>query len=248
MSYQVIKNNNFVVPATVSAVTMGNTPGVRIMAKVQRKNLRLDTAAEKILKIFHQEMQNLWTWDPTGASAFGGPLLDGQTMRGECKQLATAFYALLKTPAPYGFGMSSLDEQNNVVTWPPSQSGKSFISQHDQEYFGCKANVLKPNWQSLVGDNRFQPLRGWGDHKVVAVPLLGTTLYFDPCYNKVYLLIEEMAEYVIEGTDFNFVNKVAVVYSRARHRIGERVRFKNVGGDTPQALTIGALYIGPLSE
>jgi len=90
----------------------------------------------------------------------------------------------------------------------------------------------------LAGPGRFQNLYAWGNHKVLKVNCAGKMRYFDPCYNQVYLLPEEMADIVLTEQTFQKMPKGPPVVGQytGKDRFGRRVAFTSVGGATPDVL------------
>ena len=99
-------------------------------------------------------------------------------------------------------------------------------------------NVLKPDWDKFGHAARFQDLYAWGNHKVLKVKCADKFRYFDPCYNNVYLLPEEMADWRLTTEETGVMPKVgfSVLKYRGQDRQGRPVAFKAVGNATPDIL------------
>ena len=221
---------------SIDTSSFQGSPGQRILQALAQSREPMPFLEDRIavaMDLFHQEMQRLWTWRPSGASAAGGGLLDGAAKTGECAQLVSGFKALLLSPAPYGL---ALNEDNvSSIEWPQGGDVVLFVVKHERAYFGLHANVLKPDWQQRIGADRFQGLYAWGNHKVLRVNCNGRVRFFDPCYNNVYLLADEMADYRLSQTDVAGKIPVVVRY-RGRARMGGAVTFDAVGSATPEIL------------
>lgn len=207
------------------------------------------------MELYHEAMQGHWTWKPTGASGPGGALLDQSSMAGECAQLVSGFKVLLRAPLPYGFGL--IDQNVSIEEWPKGEVVILFVVKHAQAHFGLHPNVLRPDWVEHQGQERFQALYAWGNHKVVKVKCDNRLRYFDPCYNQVYLLPEEMADWTLTRSETILVAKQPVVTRyRGKDRYGHQVTFNAVGSATPDIIkqnvrTIDGYYpvlVGPVDS
>jgi hypothetical protein len=105
-------------------------------------------------------------------------------MRGYCGQLAGAFAALLRSPAPYGFGVVADTDEHTPVA-------DLFIANHPGPVFDLKPNVLRHDW--ATNGRPFLPLYAWGNHIVVRQG----GRFYDPCYNRVYPTKTAMERYVV---------------------------------------------------
>jgi hypothetical protein len=197
----------------------------------------LDDKIAVAMHLYHEAMQNLWKWRPTSASAAGAALLDGVAMSGECAQLVSGFKTLLRAPAPYGLGLPDGDIASEE--WPTT-GVVLFVVKHDTPYFGLHANVVSPDWKKPGDPVRFQRMYAWGNHKVLRVNCDGHARYFDPCYDQVYLLPEEMAEWRLTQADMGQDARRMPVVSqyRGRDRFGRPVAFRAIGGATPDLLKV----------
>jgi len=157
-------------------------------------------------------------------------------LQGECAQLVSGFKALLLAPEPYGFGLGEAEVASEE--WPKGRQIILFVVDHKKAFFGLHPNVLKTNWKALAGPARFQDLYAWGNHKVLKVNCAGKTRYFDPCYNQVYLLPEEMADIVLTQDEMIKMPKGGPVVGkyRGKDRFGRPIAFGAVGGATPDVL------------
>lgn len=254
--YQQLQSNNYVADHTITALAWNGTRGKQIMDLFAASTEPMPFIEDRIanaMDIFNTTMQGVWRWKPTGASAAGGAMLDAASLTGECAQLVSAFKALLCSPAPYGFGLP----ETEVVSeeWPQGRAILLFVVKHNGAVFGLHPNVLKTDWDTQNAANRFQPMYGWGNHKVLRVNCAGKTRYFDPCYNNVYLLAQEMADWILASEEIALVNRNPVVTRfRGRSRFGQAVSFASVGSATPEILkqqikTVDNYYpvlVGPL--
>ncbi|GBC62142.1 hypothetical protein DENIS_3105 [Desulfonema ishimotonii] len=161
-------------------------------------------------------------------------MLDQSDLSGECAQLVSGFKALLRAPAPYGFGLG--EQQVASEEWPKG-GVILFVVNHARVCFGLSANVLKPDWARYNAADRFQNLYAWGNHKVLKVSCDGKIRYFDPCYNQVYLLPGEMADQTLTQSEMGRVNRQPVVTRyQGRDRYGRAVTYDAVGSATPDIL------------
>ncbi len=142
--------------------------------------------AANIMDTFHNHMEMFWTWDPAHVTSNGASLLDGTKSSGYCGQLAHAFLALLRAPAPHGFGVEATTEE-----YKPD-GPDLFIANHPGPLFNLAANVLRHDWENQA--QPFLPLYGWGNHIVVKQG----DKYFDPCYNAIYAALPDMARYAVK--------------------------------------------------
>jgi hypothetical protein len=253
--YTTLQDARFSSTVAISVALWNGTRGKAIMDQLAISTEPMPFIEDRIavaMDLYHQAMQGHWTWRPSGASAAGGGLLDDSDMAGECAQLVSGFKTLLRAPAPYGFALTDL--QVSSEEWPKANV-LLFVVNHARTYFGLYPNVLKPDWTRYGGAARFQGLYAWGNHKVLKVDCGGKFRYFDPCYNQVYLLPEEMADWTLTQSDTALAGRVPVVSRyRGRDRYGRPVTFNAVGSATPDILrqnvrTVDGNYpvlIGPM--
>jgi hypothetical protein len=236
--YQQLQEGDYVITATINAAAWIGTRGKDIIEEFAVSDAPMPFLEDRIanaMHLFNREMQNARKWKPTGASAAGGGMLDAQNLTGECAQLVSAFKALLRSPAPYGFGLPDTDIASEE--WPVGREILLFVVKHTGPVFGLYPNVLKTDWDKLAGANRFQGMYGWGNHKVLRVNCGGRTRYFDPCYNNVYLLASDMADWVLNHEEMALLKGHPVVTKyKGRSRFGQAVSFGSVGSATPDIL------------
>jgi hypothetical protein len=78
---------------------------------------------------------------------------------------------------------------------------------------------------------------GWANHKVLKVNCKGKFRYFDPCYNQVYLMPQEMADWTLTDMETELINKQpCVTRYKGRDRSGRPVVFRAVGSATPEIM------------
>jgi hypothetical protein len=225
-------------PVGLNAMSWNGTRGKAIMDQFAVSQATMPFTADQIavaMDLYYQAMQGHWTWNPRSASANGAGLLDQDDLDGECAQLAWGFLTLLRSPAPYGFGLSQT--QASILEWPGTGSPIIlFVAEHAGAHFGLHPNILKNDWANLGGAMRFQNSYAWGNHKVVRVDV-GGSMYFDPCYNEVYLLPHEMADCTLTDTEFELMGKNPIMTKyRGKDRYGQPIEFKALGSATPEVL------------
>src|SRR5262249_35659746 len=230
--------------------TWEGTRGRDIMEQLKSSQEKMPLLEDRIavaMDLFRKAMQGHWIWQPTGASAVGSPLLDKvDNMAGECKQSVSGLESLLGAPKPYGLAL--LPGDVTIEEWPPQGSNiLLFVVDHKGPIFGLHPNVLHPNvlkekrTKSAVA--RFEDLYVWGNHKVLKVNCSDPsdrhqkTRYFDPCYDNVYVLPNDMARYTLTQSDTVQLNRIPVVDKyRGKDARGRPVAFKGVGSGTPEVL------------
>jgi hypothetical protein len=238
--YEALQTAKFApAPDAISPDLWNNTRGKVIMEKLNASTVPMPFLEDRIaaaMDLYQDTMKNHWTWKPQGASGTGAGLLDQSNLLGECAQLVSGFKALLRAPEPYGLGLD--DQDVSSKEWPEGGQIVLFVVNHKQPHFGLHANVLKPDWAKYAGATRFQDLYAWGNHKVLKVNCAGRVRYFDPCYNHVYLLPEEMADWVLTQAEMQQMPKGGPVVGqyRGKDRVGRPVTFRAVGGATPEIL------------
>jgi hypothetical protein len=183
--YQLLAQNKFILPPGTPADAADNTVGGMLMAQFAEKGWTWAANAVQIMDSFHNQMEMFWKWDPSRMMGAGAALLDGTPMSGYCGQLAHAFEALLRSPAPYGFGLAAETKEYQPTT-------ELFIANHLGPVFNLGANVLRNDWASQ--GRPFLPLYAWGNHIVV----LESGKYYDPCYNAVYNTLQQMARFSVK--------------------------------------------------
>src|SRR5688500_6394485 len=107
--YATLQDGRFASTVTVSPASWTGTRGKTIMDQLAASKEPMPFLEDRIavaLDLYHEAMKGHWTWKPQGASGLGGALLDQADMTGECAQLVSGFKALLRSPAPYGFGLT----------------------------------------------------------------------------------------------------------------------------------------------
>lgn len=137
---------------------------------------------DHLFRLFTEAAQNRFVWKRSSLKS--GELLDNtsNSVTGDCAQLARMLILLAQLPHPYGAGLAGNFE---IVTYS-GKYNKGFISNHEREVLRLKANTRLINSE--------QPTCYlWENHKVVS----HNGKFYDPCYNKIYQKLEEMAEYEI---------------------------------------------------
>lgn len=195
-------------PGPSDQSTFGATLGGRVMAEAVKKGWNAKTHMPEILDAFHRALVHFnWRWTPR--KGCGDPLaaaktLDGEIVHAECYVPANAFYQLLLALGPWGFGVP--DDQLSVKTYSGEKSiiggdpaggpklnpgirrandpAIGFISPHP----AAGVHHLPPNVFD-VGAQQMAELYAWYDHKVVKY----AGRYWDPCYNKSYIALQQMA-------------------------------------------------------
>ncbi|HEJ5025364.1 TPA: hypothetical protein SL662_006030 [Pseudomonas aeruginosa] len=137
---------------------------------------------DHLFRLFTEVAQNRFTWRRSNLKS--GELLDdtSNSVTGDCAQLARMLVFLAQLPIPYGAGLAG---KFDIATYS-GKHNKGFISNHEREILRLKANTRLINSE--------QPTCYlWENHKVVS----HNGKFYDPCYNKIYQRLEEMAVYEI---------------------------------------------------
>lgn len=213
--YQQIANGNYVVPPNTAPNAADNTVGGMMMAQFAQRNYTWPANAAQILSDFHNHMQMFWTWDPSQVNGNGAGLLDGTRMSGYCGQLAQAFMALLRTPAPFGFGVQAATAEYQPAT-------EMFLANHPGPVFNLNANVLRHDWDTNGRANA--PFYAWGNHIVVS----SGGQFYDPCYNATYAALSQMAPYSVSLNSALVNNAIVIESATVTSITGDEYTFQNV--------------------
>jgi len=128
--YETLQSNAFS-KASINPDLWNNTRGKVIMERLEASQEPMPFLEDRIavaMDLYHDAMQNHWTWRPQGASGVGGGLLDQSNLQGECAQLVSGFKALLRAPEPYGFGIA--DAEVSSKEWPEGNPVIMFVVDH----------------------------------------------------------------------------------------------------------------------
>ncbi|HEK1626331.1 TPA: hypothetical protein SMR28_004049 [Pseudomonas aeruginosa] len=137
---------------------------------------------DHLFRLFTEVAQNRFAWKRSILKS--GVLLDdtSNSVTGDCAQLARMLVLLAQLPIPYGAGLAG----NFDIATYRGKHNFGFISNHEREILRLKANTRLINSE--------QPTCYlWENHKVVS----HNGKFYDPCYNKIYQRLEEMAVYEI---------------------------------------------------
>lgn len=230
--YQQIANGNFIVPPATAANANDDTVGGILMAQFAQRNYTWPANAAQILSDFHNHMQMFWTWDPSQVAGTGAGLLDGTRMSGYCGQLAQAFEALLRTPAPFGFGVQAATAEYQPAT-------EMFLANHPGPVFGLESNVLRHDWDTNA--RAFAPVYAWGNHIVVQCG----GQYYDPCYNAIYPALPNMAPYSVTLNSALVNNAIVIESATVVSTTGDEYTFQNVdqGSDARASHRLASLIV-----
>ncbi|HCI3234979.1 TPA: hypothetical protein NQK13_000833 [Pseudomonas aeruginosa] len=137
---------------------------------------------DHLFRLFTEAAQNRFVWQRTKFKP--GELLDNtsNSVTGDCDQLAKMLVLLAQLPTPYGAGLAG---KFDIATYR-GKHNLGFISNHEREILRLKANtrLIKSKQPTCYL---------WENHKVVS----HNGNFYDPCYNKIYQRLEEMAVYEI---------------------------------------------------
>ncbi len=205
-------------PSDLDIAAFDNTLGGRVMKAATQNTWTAQNNMTEILDAFYNALVHFhWEWrprTPCGNSTEAAKTLDGQIKHAECYVPANALYQLLIAKAPYGFAVDKANVKvapfsghKHIIggdpkdgptlndSWKRDQQNEiNFISSHPRAgVHGLAANIYD------VSTNQIADMYAWCDHKVVSY--LGK--FWDPCYNKVYLVKEGMTKALVIGINID---------------------------------------------